>query len=406
MADELERSLAALVAPQDEEPPPDLAYDLFVCETKTGRVVESGLPFVGVPRWSFGINSAGVLDVGVPIDVVGKDTLRQLIDPWRFSWGLAWGDFILQCGPVVDAQHDDDSTDNVLSVGASGMWELLNHRLLVNAAWSKATKPVTDVTADLNITGKTLHDIARTLVSNDLARWGTLPIILPGTQAAGTDERGYPGFDLAMTGVRLAELTQVQDGPEVEFRPQFTDATRTSVQWSMLVGSPRLGNLQYPHAWRTGGAMMSLSSDHDGSQLLTEDWVRGNGMERGLLVGHAADATLEAAGWPHLDNVNGDHTSAIDKSTLDGWAIAEINTYGRVMKTLKATVRMNGADLNGRRTGSPPITEVSAGDNAVIDVVGHRWLPDQVSGQRIISVSNGSSLSTAQLTLQATGATG
>lgn len=394
------RELLASSASSDPLPPV-LPWRLFVCETVTGRIV-ADLPYVGVPGWSYGINLTGGLTPKIPVNQVGKNELRQLIDFWRFSWGLSWGDLIVQCGPVIDAGYDDRG-DNVLSVGVSGIWELWNKkRLLVNASWDKATKPITDVSADVNLADLTLHDIARALIDNDMDRWGSLPIVLPDAEPAGTNERAYPGYDLVPVGTRLGDLTQVQDGPEVEFRPRFTDTAHTHVEWVMRVGSPRLGNLGYPHSWTYGGALVHLSADHDGSRMLTEDWVRGNGMERGLLVGHSADSTLEDAGYPHLDNVNGDHTSATEQSTLDGWATAELNTYGRALTTLTAVVRTNGSDKTGRVTGSPPLTEIAVGDNCVLDIRGHRWLPDGATGQRILQIT-GAGLGLAQLTLQPIG---
>lgn len=398
------QDVTTLSSAANEPLPPNLKYRLFVCETVTGRII-ADLPYVDVPSWSYGINLTGSLDVRVPVDSVGKTELAQLLDFWRFSWGLAWGDLILQCGPVVSAAFDDRGA-NLLSVSAAGIWELFTKkRLLANKDWNKATTPITDLTADLNLTNLTLHDIARALVDNDLERWGSLPIVLPAAEADPTaiNVRNYPGYDMAYTGGRLGELTQVENGPEVEFRPRYTDTTRTFVEWPMRIGSPRLGNLSWAHSWSYGGAMPLLSVDHDGSRMLTEDWVRGNGMERATLFGHSADPILEDAGYPHLDNVNGDHTSATEQATLDGWAAAEMATYGKPLATLSGVVRMDGTDKEGRVTGSPPLTEVQAGDNAKLTVKDHRWLPDGETGQRIIQVAS-AGLNLAALTLQPTGA--
>ncbi|MGB3443897.1 MAG: hypothetical protein WBA97_34600 [Actinophytocola sp.] len=389
---------ADLLAAAAAAPEPVLPWRLFAAETVTGRIIED-IPLVGTPQWNYGINQAGALQVTVPIGAIHKQTLRALLDYWRISWGLSWGSHIFQAGPVVTSRFNDAEGPPTLSVGAAGIWSLFTtKRVLANPAWVGTNLAAAE--ADVNLTSLSLHTIAKRLVQNDMTRNGSLPIVLP-ADIAGTAERTYPGYDMAYVGERLAQLTQVIDGPEVEFRPEYTDDTRTAIRWKMRIGNPRLGNLGLPHAWDYGrGALTHVDEDSDGSQQQFRVWARGNGMERSLLYGYHADTSLVAAGWPQLDGIDNDHSSATETATLNGWARADVETYRTPVVKLAARIRLDGRDGRGQATGSPAVSEVEVGDNAAFNVRDHRWLPDGEYGQRIIGVSSGGDFQTAQLTLQ------
>ena len=394
-------SVTALDAFAVQPPPPipELPWRLFVAETTTGKIIRD-LPFVGAPQWSYGLNMAGGLSAKIPIGAISKDELRAVLDYWRLSIGIAWGDHIWQCGPVVTYRFTDVEGPPVLDVGAAGIWGLFSQkRVIANPAWTGVNLAAED--ADVNLTNLSLHTIAKRLVQNDLTRNGSIPIVLP-SDIAGSQERAYPGYDLAYVGERLSNLTQVINGPEIEFRPEYTDDSRTYMQWRMRIGNPRLGNLGLPHSWDYGRALSHVDEDGDGSNMQFASWVRGNGMERGLLIGHYTDETLVDLGWPMLESVDGSHTSAVDQNTLDGWAQANVETYRNGMNTWAARVRIDGTDGRDRRTGSPALDIVSVGDNAVFNMSDHRWIPDGAYGQRILSISSGGDLVTAQLALQGT----
>lgn len=377
---------------------PAVAWRAFVADTKTGRVV-GDLPYVGRPTWEFGVNLQGGGGLNIPIggDMSAGD-LQALLDPWRFSVGLAYGSFITQLGPLVTYGMQDQEGPVTIPVGITGLWGLLRgKRLLLNSAWA-GTNPA-EVAADLNLSGLSLHTIAKRLVESTLARLGgDLPVDLP-ADIVGTATREYPGYDLAFVGERLAQLTQVDGGPEIEFRPRFTDSSETAVRWEMRIGNPRLGQLGFPHAWDYGAALTHLDEDVDGSRQTFRRWERGNGMERQLLSGMASDTSLTSSGWPLLEDVGGDHTSATEQSTLDSWALAGVQTFRLPTKTWSAQIRVAGDDGLGRRTGSPALSELAAGDNARLSTAGHRWIPEGEFAVRVLGVSSGELPDTAKLTL-------
>lgn len=381
-------------------------WRLFVASTVTGQIV-GDVPFSGTPSWDSGINVTGRLEVQVPLGGgsaaeggIAKTDLWPYLDYWRWSWGLAYDAYICQCGPLVTYQFSDEAGPPTVRIGCTGLWGLFtNKRLLINPAWTAGT-PITDTSADTVLTDLTLHSIARRLVSNDLTRNGSLPIVLP-AEITGTETRTYPGYDLANVGERMQQLTQVINGPEIEFRPEYTDSTRRAVRWPMRIGNPRLGNLGLPHAFDYGRALTHLDIDADGSAQQFDTWVRGNGTERGLLTGRYTDTSLVAAGWPNLENVDNNHTSDIEPATMNGWAQADVQTYRTGMSLASATVRVDGSDGRGDQLSrSPSLDLIAAGDTATFTITGHRFVRDGTYAHRILGISSAQGLPYANLKLQ------
>lgn len=381
-----------------------IPYRLFAASTVTGQIV-ADVPFVGVPRWDYRLNTSGSLTVSVPLDAISAAELDELTTPWRWSWGLAWGEHILQAGPVVTDRYTDQEGPPVVEVGCGGLWHLLHRWLLVNSAWAEGQN-VADPAADVVLTNRTLRQIGRDLVAGNLARPGhSVPIVLPATDPASTHERNYPGYDLAMVGERLQQLTQVINGPEVELRPRFTNTDHTAIEWEMRAGSPRLGQLGYPHVWDYGKALTHVDHDRDGSTQTFGHFERGNGMERTLLSAYQDDKTLinlASYPWPDLESVGMSSTSDTDPVSLQAKADGQVATNARPIITWSATVRIDGTNGQGSTTRSPSIDIVRAGDNASFVLNGHRRIPDGTYQRRILGIASGSNLHTAELVLQPT----
>lgn len=386
-------------------------------ETRTGRVAAI-VPYTGQPTWSYGINQAGAWSVSVPLDnpEVDPDWLSGITDPWRFSWAICQGSKIWQAGPVI-AESYQGGTSTTISGG--GLWKLLtDKRTLINPA--RATLAGVS-TADADIAfgpgatseiGSTippanrnlsLHTIAKRLMQIiTTASAGDLPIVYP-ADIAGDAVRTYPGYDLAYVGQRLTELTQVIDGPEIEFRPEFVDeVSKQQVRWRMRIGNTRLGNLGFPHAFDYGKALTDLTYDMDGTLRGTRDFERGNGMNRDLVTGFY-DSALPTSYDPAailLERIGGDHTSTSDPGVLNGWAQAAVLNNLSVSPDLKATVRIPGDDGQGNVTRSPILTTVEAGDNCVAQIKRHPRIPDGLIGLRIAGANSTAKSQIAQLQVQ------
>lgn len=385
-------------------------------ETRTGRVVAT-VPYVGQPVWSFGVNQAGAWSVTVPLDnpEVDPDWLSGITEPWRISWAICQGSKIWQAGPVIPEDYQGGTTT---TVSGGGLWKLLSDkRVLVNPA--RATLAgVARADADIAFGPGTTSDIgsAIPLANRNLslqtvakrimqiitaAAGGDLPIAYP-ADIAGDAVRTYPGYDLAYVGQRLTELTQVLDGPEIEFRPEFVDeVSKQQIRWRMRIGNPHLGNLAFVHAFDYGRALVDLTYSVDGTARATRDYERGNGMNRDLVSGFS-DFPL-ASGDPAailLERVGADHTSTADRAVLDGWAQAGVLNNLVVSPDLKATVRIPGDDGQGNATRSPILTTVEAGDNCMAQIKRHPRIPDGLIGLRIAGANSTTKSQVAQLQLQ------
>lgn len=359
-----------------------LTYD-----TVTGRVLFE-LDLASEPEWSMRLNDVGGWKISVPLDGgAGTTRVREWCVPWRFSVAIVRGrgvpaDTVCQAGPIVAYAPDDDRP--VHTVSGKGFWELLNHRALHNRAWNPAAKRITDTSADLALTDS-LANIARSVADHATSmtyRPGSaLPLDLPTPTAAGTSTRTYHGYEMAMVGQRLQELTQVDSGPDILFQPYMTvTGGLRYIRHRMLIGNPYLTQPGVPLLFDYRSTLVKLAISGDGSDQANSAFVKGTGNEAGQLYGYSADTSLiSAGGWPMLDLVDSGHTSASDQTTLDGWASADVALSASQPEQWQATVL---ADADPRWGSYLP------GHFADYSVKHHHWLKNGKYSYRIIGVSN------------------
>lgn len=397
---------------------PSARFDPIVVrafETRTGRVAAI-VPFVGQPTWSRGLNSPGSWSVTVPLDTadISSTLLDGITDPWRFSWAVCQGSKIWQAGPVVSESYQGGEST---TFRGGGLLKLLtDKRLLINpgrASLAGAASVDADVAfgpTSPNAIGSlvpaanqnlSLHTIAKRVCETiELAPGGDLPINYP-ADIAGTSERSYPGYDLAYVGKRLLELTQVIDGPEIEFTPEFVDSqSKQFIRWTMRIGNSRLGNLTFRHYWDDGKALINTMFDKDGSYRITRDFERGNGMNRDLVSGFADQPINSNPSDLLLENAGAEHTSALDPAVLNGWAAAVVASGRTGNPILTHLVRVPGDDGYGYQTRSPVLSEVEVGDNCTAVLTKHPRLPDGAYACRITDISSTPTPLVAQLTTQ------
>jgi len=359
-------------------------YTAVVYSTTSGRIIYD-LELADDPEWTARVNDAGGGRITVPL-LGGTRTarVREWCIPWRYSIAVVRGDTVCQAGPIVPYAPATDK--RLLTVAFKGFWELLNRRILHNKNWNPAAVKITDPSADISITDS-LPNIGRAIVDHAttwLFRPGSflpldLPSVLPG---GGTNVRTYPGYETAMAGQRLQELTQVENGPDVYFQPYLTTSGGfRAIRHRMLLGNPLLVQLGGALKFDYRSTLVSLSIAGDGSGQANTAFVKGSGNEAGTLFGYATDRTLVDQGWPALDMVDSGHTSASEQATLDGWARADVALYGTQPEQWQAVVR---ADAD------PAWGSYNPGHYANYSVKDHHWLPNGTYSYRILGVSHSS----------------
>lgn len=399
-------------------------YEVCVYRTRTGEVVR-WIPVYGTPRWESGINMTGTWAVQVPLDsrLINKSDITQLTDPWYWSWAIVKGRSIFQAGPVVtEVANDGEVYTTFTGVGLWGLYR--QKRLLYNATWTPSTDvnspdadfafgPGTESVRGAPIPADrrnlSLHTILKRLLQNEQAKpGGAVPLATLPADIGGTSEREYLASELAYSGNRMFELTQVVNGPEFELWPEFIDTDRSGVRHVPVIGNPRIGRLDYPHAWSYRKALAKLGSELDGSAMVTRRWDRGAGFDRNVRAGFSQDMEGVTSGSfqqrPLLESVGQLHSDSDDVDALSAYAQADVESGQRPILNLDLEVTMEGDAGNGGDPPSPTLDSVRNGDTGILHVYGHPRRKDGPYYIRVLKMGNGSSAKRGKLTVEILGA--
>jgi len=349
-------------------PTPPLA--LFVAETRTGRVVMNDLPLSAVPRAGWRINAEGPLSFTVPMSAsFNRKQIADFIYPWRYSFGVRCGSFVLQYGPLSEhPEYDPEGED--WSFDCGGMWKLFNTRraLLV----------------DRNYVGLSRRDQFIRFLTDDMAQTnGDLPIDLPALNGVAGAGALYPGSKYSWVGELLRDQTDDgDDGLEAEFRPYFPDTTAMDFVRHRVDLAQFLGRQDRRHQWISNSGLVMAAPVGGGSRIADVYIVPGTSSGTVTLKGQqqaAGGDILANQGWPLLHDVDGSHSSVSSQVQLQGYANGNWVAYHRGSRIVRARVRMNPPDGSGPKLGS-----WSLGDVGDFQVMGYLGVPDGVYTCRII----------------------
>ena len=368
-------------------------WRVFIGNLVSGRIT-ADLP-VASQSWGQRLNGAGPIDLttkALSEELRNKD-LRNITASKKNYLAVSYGSTILEAGPIW--QRDYDHNTGVLKLGAEGLWSILDRTKALNWAQIAAGMDVTRTSLDL--TGLSLGSIARELVR--LSVFGNpyspgLPIVLPDLEA-GTAERHHEGYKLAWLGDLLRKLTEVEDGPDIAFRPRFNGADPTRIEWAMTHGttaSPLL--YQAGDDWIWDGTVeesgvSAIGVKEDGRGMADRVWQPGAGSELEMKLATEQDLNLIQNAeypWTEADAASKD---VEDPFILQGHAAYAMAAARRPVETWNLTVRANTSPLLGN---------YAPGDFAQISVPkGNPMIEAGVRRVRLMAI-DGDSTSTVKLT--------
>jgi hypothetical protein len=383
---------------EPEPPPPPLpaaaarparrgVTQLLVGELRGGRITDV-IDATGL-GWEDTLNAAGRIDrVTVPEHLVRSMGLRHTAAPARCFLAVETDGRIRQAGPIWS--HVWDWEAGVLTLGASGLWSIFDHRLVLPVLADG--QRVQD--ADTTISGTDLAGIARGLVAQALSFSDfDIPVNLP-PAATGTRTETFPGWKLQRVGEQMRQLTERENGPDLRFRPRRVPGDETRIEWVFEHGTedePQL--VQTGDDWvfdttAPRSPVLGISVDQDATVMGLRAFVTGNGMERDILIARAADTTLADRGYPLLD-VDEARSTVELQDTLQEHADDLLARSARPIEAWKVTVRADAA------------LEVLPGDTARVVVRGDAYLPDGEWPVRVATIA-GDLTDTATLTMYPT----
>lgn len=381
---------------------PAQQWRVLIADTLSGEI-RADVAHLDQPTFERSLSEKGSLSVSVMIDGPNAQVdLHTYTRPGRYCWVVAYGNHIVQAGPVWSYQFTDSSRK--LDVTCGGMLSLFARRVTRNPLGSAddPVKAIVNESEDLAYTGLSLRGITRQLVADNLAQrdYDVPSIVLPEAEE-GDAVRTYHAYDLKMLADNMTDLAGVINGPEFDFAPEFTERG-THVQWRLKIGTPLLGDQEPNLVWdygTEGAPIDTIDVDVDGSESpITRVWVKGDGTERGLLTGFAEDLSRISEGYPGTDYVDGDHTSVTQQQTLEDYAEQDLEQLSAAQEAWTCDVRIAGP---GGVEYAPDLDSWQLGDAPLFAVNGHPWLPDGSYRRRVLGYSNASA-STVKLTLAET----
>ncbi|WP_294978352.1 hypothetical protein [uncultured Microbacterium sp.] len=306
----------------------------FLADLRSGRRLLD-LPVL-TGRWQRFLNRPETLTCMLDMQDPDVIQLRPRIAaaPARSILACAVDDVVLAAGPVWAQQYT--RTAKTLQLTAMGMWSYFDHRYVlpvVASTVSVSQFAVPDTTAagktkpnpavGTYLTGLEYGTIAKRWVQQARA-WtsGDVPIVFEADRA-GTHERNFEGADFKNIGTVLTQLSQIENGPDIRFRPRLTPdmlgiefllETGTDAA-PLLAGGTHLWDLTAP-----ASPVSNFSIDVDGTQMASIAWATAGRSADTVLVARATDRTLTDAGYPLLETLDSSHTTVSEQATLNGWA--------------------------------------------------------------------------------------
>lgn len=354
-----------------------MTYTCYVVETVTGRNL--GPLDCKIDNWSRELNGTDTAQVTMypsgtgGLSVANRDWVRLITTPAKMSLVIEWNSGPASAGSIMFAgpiwQRPMNDTKSV-SFAASGIRSMFTRRKALMWTLPYASQV-------LSYSNMSLGSIAINLVQSvGLAGSKTgssLPIVFPTVEVDtdATHVRTYNGYALSNIDQLLSDLTNVVNGPDIDFTPSWTDASRQHLQYTMRVGTDEQPKIMQGasisfDASQPKSAVKSLTMLEDASAMATTDWALGSGDSTTVLISMAQSTTAIGNGFPLME-AETDYLTVLDQPTLDAHTAGDLAAYAGAATQFGLSVDI---------TQPPAWGSYLIGDTAFVAVRNHFWIPD------------------------------
>ncbi len=361
-------------------------WQAFLVDTTTGNV-GARLNIAASGSWSIPLNGIEEWSVTIP-----KSEWTRLDSRWQRPWATS----VLMCwesgsglvpwllGPVSELP---ETTRELATLKCKGLGALLEKRVVLSDDFRPGQEKALTA-SKVALTGMSLGTIAQEVVKAACKKvGGSLPVVYRSPRETGSElnERTYEGFNLANNGAwkRLTELSEVSNGPDFAFRPEWAAADQSQVRWGMWHGTkaqPTLVQTWWMELDTTApvGPVADYNFKPDSTRVTHRHYQTGSGEGAGTLVHVVEDTRRLYDGMPLIETV--DSTSDSDNPAL--------------VASHAASALRNGADPLIQLSASVDATDSRAelgrwhvGDLARVTVADEFYVPDGTRDWRIIAAS-------------------
>ncbi|TVU61568.1 hypothetical protein FQP90_13590 [Paenarthrobacter nitroguajacolicus] len=283
---------------------------------------------------------------------VAEVLTKQSVMPWERMLVAQWEGEAVYAGFITNVQQ----LKGIVTVTHKDVWALWERRhiLTVRGDGDQSAAPIT-------WTNKTLATHANLVVNRGMtgspAGRYSLPLIMD-ADVVGPDTRTWYGYKFTKVSEALKEIMESEGGPNVDFDPQWDNATET-FRWVMRSGSLTQGEWEWDAtAPKTDVKDFDLETDAD--HLTNRHIGTGEGSERSLLV---RDADSFTGSGPALETVESYDTP--DGGILQGWVNANLSVADEY--TQQASFKIP-------TTGEVPIKDLLPGGTVNLQTTGQLFL--------------------------------
>lgn len=277
-------------------------------------------------------------------------------------------------GVIKDVQWDGSK----LAVTCGDGWSLWDKRLVLNhdlaEKWVNGNILVDEDNPapewHLRLNGASYEDIAYQLVNESL-KWGTAPYVVPTPDMKATFTREYFCWDFATVLDRLQDLTELENGAVLGFKPIVDD---NGFHW-LMGGSQALGSNHWRFIMGSPIDRFELKSLKDTSEdMVTQAFGVGGKTDDHTMV--AMNSVTPPAGMPVLQSANKTHDTVTEVDTLVAYLIEDTNRGGEEQSSVELSVAKS--------------LPVLAGDVVTV-TVDDVWLGVRTVDYKVLEVSDSSS---------------